>query len=121
MNREELLKLREEIKADLAAVDQLLSRPARQERLVALAEAHRPPTSTSEMAEMVIKKLKADFTVPDVCFELRKLGKKITPYTSPIVSQVINRLRQRKPPEVEVVRAGRGRRSGTYRYKKPTS
>lgn len=112
----ELRKLKKEIKLDLAAVERLLSRSERKKRVVELVSSTRPRKSTSQLTEEIIKGFGADFTVSSIVHSLERSGKRWNPALQPLVSGVINKLRQRNPPEVVVVVAGRGSRSGVYRY-----
>src|SRR6266404_329975 len=113
---EHLKNLKTEIEADLAAVNRLLTRAEREKSVAELVKATQPRMSTSQMAEDIIKTIGKDFRVQDICFELEKRSRKWSPYRSPTVSGVINKLRQRNPSEITVVEPGQGSRSGLYRY-----
>jgi hypothetical protein len=120
MERAELFKLKAEIEADLAAVNRLLSKTEREKQVAAAIEAHLPRKSGYQVAEDIIKNFKGEFSVPTIYFEIRRqTGKVRGAHTSAIISQVINKLRHRNPPEIEIVVDGKGSRSGVYRYKSP--
>lgn len=118
-NKEYLRRVRKEIEADLAAVDRLLDRAERAKTIGVLIEESHPRKSLSQMAEEIIQSIGKEFTVQDICFEIGKCRRKRSAYDSQIVSGIINKLRQRTPPEIEVVEVGRGCRSGVYRYSRP--
>ena len=119
----ELEKLRLEIeqnyKADIRAVEQLLKDcPARQEiekKIAAFARASNPQRSSSQIIEELILKTRGEFDISTIEHGVQALGRR-TIHTRRIISQVINMLRQRNPPEIVVVsgKEGRGRRGGTY-------
>jgi hypothetical protein len=125
MNKSDLEKLKKEIennyKADLAAVNQLLGiygekRRETTDMLASSVEALRPKKSTSEIVEEIIKGSTNEFDIGTIYLKLRQAkGKQPSMYAPRIISQVINKLRQRNPPEIVVVKEGKGRRSGIYR------
>ena len=117
----ELEKLKKEIEADLAAVNQLLDRCEKQREskpaLASFIEASRPKRGTYEIVENLIKNHDGEFGINEIYFKLRtELGKEPSTEAARIISQVINKLKQRD--EIEVIKAGIGRRSGIYQYKK---
>ncbi|HVU06934.1 MAG TPA: hypothetical protein VHG89_00155 [Verrucomicrobiae bacterium] len=127
MKREDLEKLKAYIQsgyeADIAAVNQLLSRfdenrQARVEQLAAWTAMNRPRRTVSDIVEDLIRKTQKNFRIYDILRKLQtETGKEPTPIRGRIVGQVINKLRQRNPPEIEEIEKGRGSRSGVYRYK----
>jgi hypothetical protein len=127
MKREDLERLKAEIernyKADIAAVDQLLTKfnQTRQDldrKLIESVEASRPRKRPSEIVEAILIRSGGEkFDVSSILWKFREqTGKPDTRARARIVSQVINKLRQRNPPEIEAVEQGRGSRSGVYRY-----
>ena len=128
MRKIELEKLKEQIQKDhaaaMTAIDDLLAKfdecmPAKTSKLAAVVVV-RPKKSTSEIVEDLITNSAKEFQIYTILLEHeQRSGKKPTLKFSRIVSQVINKLRQRTPPEIEEVEKGKGSRSGTYLYKKP--
>lgn len=125
----ELEKLKVEIEtnyaADIAAIKQLLARygPERektQNKLAAFIEANTPRKSTYQIAEELIKGSTELFNVASIYLKIRQIkGKNLSFEASRIISQVINKLKHRNPPEILEVEKGRGSRSGKYKYTKP--
>jgi Cdc6-like AAA superfamily ATPase len=123
----ELEKLKAEIennyKADITAVNQLIGmygqkRTETSKALAGFVAASRPAKGTYEVVEGLIKNYVGSFGIDEIYFKLREARGKMPSTEAPrIISQVINKLKQRG--EIEVVEAGRGRRSGIYKYKKP--
>lgn len=119
------MKLRREIeansKANIEAIDQLLQGlPAKEKlenNLAAVIAENIPQRRSSEIIEKVIKSSSSDFNIDTVLHWYRKAGGTVTLHTPRIISQVINMLKQREPSEIEVMAAGKGRRSGIYKYK----
>jgi hypothetical protein len=129
MNKDTLLSLKEEIvknyAADIAAINQLIDRqsPERletQSKLATAIEAASPKKSTYQIAEELIKISTEPFNVASIYLKLREIKGKYTSHeSSRIISQVINKLKHRNPPEILEVAKGTGSRSGTYKYIKP--
>jgi len=127
--KSELQKLKAEIednyKADLAAVNQLLTiysekRQEASKKLGRFIDASRPKKRASEIIEELIKNQTGEFSTNTIYFKLRdSLMKNPTRDHARQISQVINKLRQRNPREIEEVKKGAGSRSGTYKYIKP--
>ena len=121
MTKAELTKFKAEIETELGAVNTLLARfddPAMiRGKTIAggfAAVTKRP----SRLAEEIIMATIRDFTVSDIAVMMgQALGRKPERYGDN-ARQAIHKLRQRNPPEVEVVsgKEGVGSRSGTYRY-----
>jgi hypothetical protein len=111
--------------AATAAIDQLMlkhneNRLARGHQPASVAVVNPPRRRTTEIVEELITSYTRDFTIYDILMQLQaSTGKPPNSDRGRIVSGVINKLRQRNPPEIEEVEKGRGRRSGTYRYKNP--
>lgn len=127
MKKADLEKMKEQIQkdydADMAAVNQLLTRfdenrCSMANHLAAFAAVNRSGRTTYDIVEDLIRSSSEKFTIYDILLKLKvQTGKVPTQNRARIVSQVINKLRQRKPPEIEEVEKGRGSRSGTYQYK----
>jgi hypothetical protein len=127
MNKSDLEQLKKTIQnnyeADMAAINQLLriygeDRQKTANRLAASVEALRPKKSTSQIAEEIIKSSTDEFEIGTIYLKLRQAkGKEPSIHAPRIISQVINKLRQRNPPEIEVVKEGKGSRSGTYKLR----
>ena len=127
MKKEDLEKLKVQIqndyKADMVAINQLLSRHdenrlARVNQLSTLTVVNHAGRKISDTVEDLIKNSHENFTIYDILLKLQaQTGKTPTQNRGRIVSQVINKLRQRNPPEIEEIEKGRGSRSGVYRYK----
>ena len=126
MKKENVEKLKAQIQidyeADMAAVSQLLSRfdekrHARVKQLAAWTAVNHVGR-VSDIVETLIRKTHENFSIYDILKKLQaETGKEPTPNRGRIVGQVINKLRQRNPPEIEEIEKGRGSRSGVYRYK----
>jgi hypothetical protein len=120
----ELEKLKQEIeanyKSDIAAVNQLLQRlPAKQaveKRIASMVAVNVPRVSTSQIVEELIKGATAEFDISTVQLWLFQRTGRRSDLTRRIISQVINKLRQRNPPEIVEVVKGAGSRSGKYKY-----
>jgi len=121
MNINDLENLKQEMvknhEANIAFIEQFLARMRQAPTSAPLLQA--VPLQRSEKAaiiERIIKTTKTDFTIfrIDEKFE-KETGLKPTRADSKIVSQVINKLRHRKPPELHVLSPGAGSLSGTYR------
>jgi hypothetical protein len=129
MKKEDLERLKAQIQndyeADMAAIKQLLSRHdenrrARVDQLISLTASNHVGKNISDIVEDLIKNSHEKFTIYDILLKLQaQTGKAPTQNRGRIVSQVINKLRQRNPPEIEEIEKGRGSRSGIYRYKIP--
>jgi hypothetical protein len=127
MNKADLEKLKAEIednhKADMAAIHQLLSiyGEKRQETTRILAssvEAHRPKQRMSQRVEEIIKSYGDNFSISDICLKFaEKEGRKASWPVRLAISQVINKLRHRNPPQIDVVQGGKGSRSGIYKIR----
>jgi hypothetical protein len=113
------LEIEQNYSADIAAVNQLLkSCAARQEivkKITSFARASNPQRSSSQIIEELIRKTDGEFDISTIEDGVQALGRG-TRHTRRIISQVINMLRQRNPPEIVVVpgKEGKGRRGGTY-------
>jgi hypothetical protein len=82
------------------------------------------PKLYRQVVEEVItsKPRHAKFAIIDVLNDVEKVtGKNPTQERGRSVSTVINKLKRRKPPEVEEVIAGTGCSSGIYRYVGPAT
>ncbi len=127
MKKEDLEKLKAQIQndyeADMAAIKQLLSRHddnrgARGDQLIALTAVNRVGGKIYDIVEDLVKHSHEKFTIYDILLKLQaQTGKAPTQDRGRIVSQVINKLRHRNPPEIEEIEKGRGSRSGIYQYK----
>jgi hypothetical protein len=122
MDNEMLDKLESEIERNrnrgIAAINELRaynkSLSETDSKLLPAASQRRKPTS--EIAEEIIKESKGDFEIATICKEMASRTRREPSYHTPrIVSQVINKLRQRNPPEVLTVVDGKGSRSGVYK------
>jgi hypothetical protein len=73
---------------------------------------------TSEIVEEIIRNYVGDFEKGDIFLELkRQTRREATAPVLRIIGEVINKLRQRNPPEIIEVEKGKGRRSGSYRMR----
>jgi hypothetical protein len=123
-----LKKLKSEIEnnyiADIAAINQLLARDCetRQEiskTLEKFVEASRPHKRPSQIVEEIIQNESGDFNISSICFKYsQETGRKANVNIRSLISQAINKLKHRNPPEIIEVEKGRGSRSGTYRNHK---
>ncbi len=125
--KNDLEVLKRELKANhdknIAVVDRLLARIPESRAPVSLVPAlqlkHRDKV---KLVEQIIRSTQDNFCIFDIRQKLEKEIEARGGYLSPggttanrnIVAQVINKLRHRQPPEIEVVQMGRGSRSGTY-------
>lgn len=128
MKREDLEKMKAEINVDctaaIGAVERLLAYERdmreRERKLSTLLEQTRPPLRLSAQIEDIIRNFPSDFEIYDILLKLQEqTGKPPSGNRSRMVSNVINKLRQRRPPEIVVVQSGKGSRSGTYQHNKP--
>jgi len=123
-----LEKLKDEIEhnynADIAAVNQLLGiyskeRETTTKTLAGFVEASRPVRRVSQIVEEMIKRQAGNFSIPTICFQYRQeTGKGASENVRALISQAINKLKHRNPPEIIEVEKGMGSRSGVYRLAK---
>ena len=116
MTKTELLKLKPEIEAELAAVETLLKR-FEEPRLSLSKEIFKsitpPNKSASQCAEEIIRKMPGNFNITNVEKEMQvMLGRKSINFRD-IARQAIHFLCKRK--EVQAVIPGAGSRGGIYR------
>jgi len=108
---------------NMAAIDHLLARIREPAALVLSVQALKlKHPDKVKMAEEIIRSMTGDFDNFDIRVKLQDAIEKETgekPYRAVnlIVSQVINKLRHRNPPEIDVVSPGRGSCSGTYKVR----
>lgn len=125
INELEILKLEmmRNHAANIKAIDRLLGKMRESTTTSPLQLVLFKPAVKAEMVEQIIKNTPEEFCIFDIRLKLEKEIEKRGGYLNPsgvtanrnIVSQVINKLRHRDPPEIEVVEAGRGSRSGIYK------
>jgi hypothetical protein len=121
MNKETLDKLESEIKhnfeAGIAAIERLRAYESTQRdisfKLAPASRLSRRPID--EVVEEIIKGTKDEFGIWDI-FQKIPADRKV--HDGRTISQVINRMRQRKPTEIVVVSAGKGSKSGIYKLAK---
>ena len=124
MNINELEKLKTEMeknhKANIAAIDHVL--------LKLHEEAKKPATVVhipwsgermSKIVERIIANFVGNFEIYDISckYEEETGGRVAGPNVRREISNVINKLKHRKPPEIIVVQPGKGSRSGIYAIK----
>jgi len=120
MNIKDLENLKQEMvknhEANIAFIERFLARMRQAPTSAPLLQA--VPLKRSEkvaIIERIIKATKTNFMIHNIDDQFEKeTGLKPTRADSKIVSQVINKLRHRKPPELHVVSPGAGSLSGTY-------
>ena len=122
MNINDLEKLKVELeknhKAYIKAIESHLAKMREAVKATVLpVQLPRFKKPTSQIVEEIITNSDCKFTISDICLKIREqTGKEPSGDVGRIVSQVINKLRQRKPPEIIEVEKGMGSRSGTYTY-----
>jgi anthranilate/para-aminobenzoate synthase component II len=125
MNLSELQELKTKIQANhdavVMAIDQFMAKERHyiKKPTVVIPPAPRKETM-SKSVEKIIKSFSGDFEIYDIfCKYEETIGSASGSGTAVRreIGNVINKLRQRKPAEIEVVRSGKGNRSGCYRTK----
>lgn len=121
MNNQELLRIKGNILRDceslVSQVDQLLKATGPEQKVPTTAVQPSPRMPVSKQLEKIIAAYQGDFGLWDIVQKWRQeTGRSGSSNVRLSASQAINRLKQRRPSEIEVVEPGRGCRGGLYKY-----
>jgi hypothetical protein len=123
MDKNDLEKLKIEIeknhRANIAAIERLLGKTRETAPMVTtLVQTDRPKESLSQIVDRIIKNSDDNFSISDICRKFKaETRRNPSSNIRLLVSQAINKLRHRNPPEIDVVIEGKGSRSGIYKIR----
>jgi len=101
-------------KASIDAIERVLARGS-----AAVVQVPRLEERMSVIIERIITKHVGNFAICDVARKYQELtGKRASVNVRKEISNCINKLKHRNPPEIDEVQAGRGSRSGIYKLRK---
>lgn len=124
MNVNDLEELKIELeknhKANMTVIERLLGKMREATtRPVALVQAPQLKEKLSQIVERIITSFIGDFEIADISRKYTEMtGRQSSANVRKVISNVINKLRHRKPPEIDVVVGGEGSRSGIYKMRK---
>jgi len=107
-------------KASIDAIERVLEKMRDAARgSAAVVQVPRLEERMSVIIERIITKHVGNFAICDVARKYQELtGKRASVNVRKEISNCINKLKHRNPPEIDEVQAGRGSRSGIYKLRK---